>query len=120
MKNIRVLLVEDNEDDVELTLDALGDLGMKEVAVASDGAEALELLQVLPRPDLVLLDLRLPMLDGLEVLARMRIAPDLKSIKVVVLTSSENPRDVAVCRSLGVTAYLSKPLNGEALLECLK
>lgn len=119
MKRMRVLVVEDNADDVELTLDALEELNFAQVEVASDGAQALTLLQRGPVPDLVLLDLRLPLLDGLEVLARLRSSQALKAIKVVVLTSSESPRDMAVCQSLGVTGYLGKPLNGAALLACL-
>ena len=119
MSNIRVLLVEDNRDDVELTLWALGELGLDQVAVAWDGAEALRLLKQGPLPDLVLLDLRLPLVDGLEVLARMRSDQELKAIKVIVLTSSENPMDKAACQGLGVTAYLGKPLDGAALLKHL-
>jgi CheY-like chemotaxis protein len=119
MKAIRILLVEDNEDDVELTLWALGQVGLKDVTVAWDGAEALRVLQAGPPADLVLLDLRLPLVDGLEVLARLRSDPVLKAIQVAVLTSSENPMDIAACRSLGVTAYLGKPLDGKALLAAL-
>ena len=115
MKDLKVLLVEDNVDDVELTLDALGELGVVQVEVACDGVEALDRLQRGPVPDLLLLDLRLPLVDGLEVLARLRSQQDLKAIKVVVLTSSESPRDMAVCKSLGVTAYLSKPLDCKQL-----
>jgi CheY-like chemotaxis protein len=112
----RVLLVEDNEDDAELTLWALGQVGLKEVQVAWDGAEALAVLKAGPAPDLVLLDLRLPLVDGLEVLARLRSDPDLKGLKVIVLSSSESPLDKAACQALGVTAYLGKPLDGQALL----
>ena len=119
MNDLRVLLVEDNADDVELTLWALGEIGLTSVEVAWDGAEALRMLQAGPVPDLVLLDLRLPLVDGLEVLARLRSDQELKAIKVVVLTSSENPLDKAACQSLGVTAYLGKPLDGSALLRSL-
>ena len=120
MTSIRILLVEDNADDAELTTWALAQVGLRDVAVAWDGAQALASLQAGPLPDLVLLDLKLPLVDGLEVLARMRSDPALKGIKVVVLTSSENPLDKAACRALGVTAYLGKPLSGKALLEHLQ
>ena len=119
MKDPRILLVEDNGDDAELTLWALGQVGMTDVQVAWDGAEALRMLQEGPSYDLVLLDLRLPLVDGLEVLARLRSSPDLKHLKVVILTSSENPKDKAACQSLGVTAYLGKPLAGKRLLSLL-
>jgi CheY-like chemotaxis protein len=115
----RVLLVEDNEDDAELTQWALGQVGLRDVQVAWDGAEALATLKAGPAPDLVLLDLRLPLVDGLEVLARLRSDPDLKGLTVIVLSSSESPLDRAACQALGVTAYLSKPLDGKVLLTYL-
>lgn len=110
MNEIPMLLVEDNADDVELTLWALRETGQTQVTVAWDGMEALKLLKGGLAVELVLLDLRLPLVDGLEVLARLRSDPALKPIKVVVLTSSENPKDMAACKALGVAAYLSKPL----------
>lgn len=121
MKNQEVLVVEDNADDLELTLWALEAVGVdrEQVTVATDGREALGLLMDGPAPTLMLLDLRLPLVDGLEVLARMRSDQNLKGIKVVVLTSSENPRDQAVCQALGVAAYLGKPLDGELLRALL-
>jgi len=115
MTRTRILLVEDNADDVELTRWALAEAGHTDVTVAPDGAEALRLLKGGLAVDLVLLDLRLPLVDGLEVLARMRSDPALKPLKVIVLTSSENPKDVAACQALGVAAYLGKPLDGAAL-----
>jgi CheY-like chemotaxis protein len=119
MKDFRVLLVEDNADDVELTLWALSEVGLKDVTVAWDGAQALTLLREGLAPGLVLLDLRLPLVDGLEVLSRLRCCPEFKAIKVVVLTSSEDPLDRASCQALGVTAYLGKPLDGKALVSRL-
>ena len=119
MSEHRILLVEDNADDAELTLWALGQVGLTEVQVAWDGAEALRVLQEDPGVTLVLLDLRLPLVDGLEVLASLRSFPTLKHLKVVILTSSENPMDQAACQSLGVTAYLGKPLVGKILMRIL-
>ena len=119
MTPTRILLVEDNADDAELTLWALGEAGLDSVTLARDGAEALRLLLGGLGVDLVLLDLRLPLLDGLEVLGRMRSDPTLKPLRVVVLTSSENPMDMAACKALGVAAYLSKPLDVRNLLRHL-
>ena len=118
MNPLRVLLVEDNRDDAELAVWALREVGITEVAVAWDGTHALELLGSIT-PDLVLLDLRLPLMDGLDVLAEIRRDPRLKHLRVIILTSSENPRDMAACQALGVTAFLSKPLDGELLLTYL-
>ena len=119
MSELQILLVEDHPDDAELTLWALGKVGLHAVQTVRDGAEALRVLKEGPAVDLVLLDLRLPLVDGLEVLARMRSDQELKGIKVMVLTSSENPRDKAICQSLGVCADLGKPLDPEALLKHL-
>ena len=119
MTNLRIMLVEDNADDAELALWALGEVGLKDVQVAWDGAQALRVLQEDAGFDLVLLDLRLPLVDGLEVLARLRSSPALKHLAVVILTSSENPMDKAACQSLGVTAYLGKPLVGTSLVKAL-
>jgi CheY-like chemotaxis protein len=119
MKELRVLLVEDDSDDVELTRWSLGQIGIDQIEVALDGSQAMNRLRHRPLPGLVLLDLRLPLVDGLEVLARLRSDPELKAIPVVVLTSSENPLDRTACLALGVAAYLSKPLDGAALKAVL-
>ena len=115
MKDLKILVVEDDPDDAELTLWSLRAQGIEQVTLASDGSEALRLLGEGLAPQVVLLDLRLPLVDGLEVLTRMRSDQALKAIKVIVLTSSENPRDQAVCQGLGVTAYLGKPLDAKLL-----
>jgi two-component system response regulator len=119
MNQLRVLLVEDDSDDVELTRWSLGQIGIDQIEVAMDGAQAMDLLRNRPLPGLVLLDLRLPLVDGLEVLARLRSDPELKAIPVAVLTSSENPLDRTACLALGVAAYLSKPLDGAVLKAVL-
>jgi len=119
MLNLSVLLVEDNADDKELAIWVLGKIGLRSITFARDGQEAVNMLHgngkagVEPscRPDIILLDLRLPRIDGLDVLRRIRADERTKDIKVFALTSSEDPRDVQACKELGVTAFLSKPLG---------
>jgi len=111
-----ILLVEDNPDDVELTLRALqGSNVANRVTVARDGVEALDYLLIpgkLPRtPELVLLDLKLPRLDGLEVLRRMRADERTRLLPVVVLTSSTEEEDMVKSYSLGANSYVRKPVN---------
>jgi CheY-like chemotaxis protein len=103
-----ILLVEDNPDDESLTQRALrrGDWGA-EVIVAHDGAAALETLEAMAElPDLVLLDLKLPKLDGTEVLRRIRETDRTRRLCVVVFTSSGEPRDIALCHGLGCNSYV--------------
>jgi CheY-like chemotaxis protein len=108
-----ILLVEDNPDHEALTIRALrkNHIG-NEVVVARDGAEALELLfekNILPQ--VVLLDLKLPKIDGLEVLKRMRADPRTHLLPVVVLTSSDEERDMLSSYQLGANSYVRKPEN---------
>lgn len=122
MTDLTVLLVEDNRDDEELALWSLKKTGFSKVTVAHDGLEALSMLFSEPEkqlPDIVLLDLRLPKIDGLEVLRQLRCDDRTKALKVFVLTSSEDPQDKKVCSELGVVAFFSKPLEGEKLAQHL-
>jgi two-component system response regulator len=120
-----VLLVEDNKDDQVLALWVLNKLGLNNVTVASDGLEALHLLHgnsgagvdVSCKPDIIILDLRLPKLDGLDVLRRLRSDERTKDISVYALTSSEDPYDKQVCNELGVPAFFAKPLTEKAVLD---
>ena len=117
MKDARdglILLIEDNPDDVELTRLALRetDLPMRMV-VARDGVEAVEALlgaQAI-HPQLVLLDLKLPKLNGLDVLSRMRADERTRHLPVVVLTSSLEDEDLAKCYALGANSYVRKPVD---------
>lgn len=111
-----VLLVEDNPEDAELALRALAAHGLREsVAVARDGVEAIEHLTQTPHlPRVILLDLKLPRLDGADVLRRVKRDPRWQSIPVVVLTSSREPSDVAECYRLGANSYVVKALEAEA------
>ena len=115
---IHILLVEDNAGDVRLTREALREGRVRNtLSVAKDGAEALAMLrhQPLPgegpRPDLVLLDLNLPKVDGRQVLAEMKGDPDLRRIPVVVLTTSKAEEDVLRSYDLHANSYITKPVD---------
>ena len=110
---VDILLVEDNPNDAELTQRALKkvNLGAK-IVVARDGAEAIEyLLGNRSKPKVVFLDLKLPKIDGIEVLRRTREDSRTRSIPVVVLTSSQEERDISECYKLGVNSYVVKPVE---------
>lgn len=115
-----LLFVDDCENDIELTLGALESIGLKErVVVARDGVEALEYFsgegqfagRGNPIPKLVLLDLKLPRINGMEVLKAIRENERLRDVPVVMLTSSREPRDVAEGYRLGINAFVVKPVN---------
>lgn len=120
---VEILLVEDSPDDLELALRALKKANLtNRVATARDGQEALDFLfcegiysnrRVSDVPRLILLDLKLPKVDGLEVLARIKTAPRTKMIPVVIMTSSGEQSDLVESYQLGVNSYLRKPVNFE-------
>jgi CheY-like chemotaxis protein len=116
----RILLVEDSPNDVELTLTALAEHRLaNEVVVVSDGEQALSYLhregnykmRAEGNPVVVLLDIKLPKVDGLEVLQRMRSHPKLRTVPVVMLTSSREEQDIVRSYNLGVNAYVVKPVD---------
>src|SRR5215475_2605075 len=112
-EEIDILLVEDNPNDAELTQRALkkSAIGAR-LAIARDGAEALEYLSGgRPKPKVIFLDLKLPKIDGIEVLRRVRADPNMRSMPVVVLTSSQEERDITECYRLGVNSYVVKPVE---------
>lgn len=118
-----ILLAEDNPADVYLIREALREHGVDAtLRVASDGREVLQLIcpekagAAVPRLDLIILDLNLPRHDGIEILERRRGSAELASVPVVVLTSSDSPRDQKVANQLGATCYLRKPSNLEEFL----
>lgn len=125
-----ILLAEDNPADVYLIREALREHGVDAtVRVASDGREVLQLIcpegagAAVPHLDLIILDLNLPRHDGIEILERLRGSAQLAEVPVVVLTSSDSPRDQKVANQLGATCYLRKPSSLEqflALGEVLK
>jgi len=107
-----ILLVEDNPDDIELTVSTLKQHGVAaDIAVAEDGVEALEYLSSHDVPDLLVVDLKLPRMNGLELLQRMRADPRTRLVPVVVLTSSIEEEDVARCYEAGANSYVRKPVN---------
>jgi CheY-like chemotaxis protein len=125
----RILLVEDNPNDVELTLAALAEHHLaNEVVVLRDGAEALDYLygrgahasRQDNNPALVLLDLKMPKVDGLEVLRQMKADARLKTIPVVMLTSSREEKDLIESYRLGVNAYVVKPVDFPEFVDAVK
>ena len=125
----RILLAEDNERDVELTLAALDEHNLaNEVVVARDGAEALDYLygrgefagHANGLPVVVLLDLKMPKVDGLEVLRIMRDDSTLKHVPVVMVTSSREEQDLVRSYELGVNAYVVKPVDFQKFVESVK
>jgi CheY-like chemotaxis protein len=125
----RILMVEDDPKDVELTLTALGDYNLtNEVVVVHDGEEALDYLyrrgsfkeRNSENPAVLLLDLKLPKVDGLEVLQQIKSDETLKMIPVVVLTSSREERDMVASYKLGVNAYVVKPVEFHQFVNAIK
>ncbi len=117
-EDIQILLVEDNPGDVRLTIEALrGAKVANDLHVVGDGEEAIEFLRQTgryteaPRPDIVLLDLNLPRLDGREVLANIKSDRDLSKIPIIVLTSSTAERDIQQAYELHANCYISKPVD---------
>lgn len=125
----RILLAEDNERDVELVLDALEEHHLaNEVSVVRDGAEALDYLyqrgayasRVDGLPIVILLDLKMPKMDGLEVLRQIKGDPRLKIVPVVMMTSSREEQDLVQSYQLGVNSYLVKPVRFQQFVESVK
>ncbi len=116
---IEVLLVEDDANDVALTLRALQGAKLRNhVHVARDGAEALDFLQQ-HMPDLILLDLNLPKLNGREVLERIKNDDRLRHVPVIIVTSSEAEEDVAKSYRLNANAYVTKPIDPAVFLKAV-
>ena len=124
----RILLVEDSPNDVELTLTALAEHKLaNEVVVVGDGEQALNYLhregnfklRAEGNPVVVLLDIKLPKGDGLEVLQRMRTDPNLRSVPVVMLTSSREEQDIVRSYDLGVNAYVVKPVEFHKFVQAI-
>ena len=116
----RVIVVEDNEDDAAITMRGLGKVyPTLLVDLIVDGASAITRLtdREAERPELVFLDLKLPKVNGLDVLAAIRSAGATKELPVVVFTSSDEPRDVSRARELGCIAYLTKPIDWDEYIR---
>jgi CheY-like chemotaxis protein len=127
LRPAHVLLVEDNQDDIELTLEALKDSKVSmQIEVVTDGMAAMEFLHRegkyadKPRPDLVLLDLNLPKMDGREVLKEIRADENLTDIPVVVLTTSEDEGDILRAYKLHANCYIAKPVDFNRFTEIIR
>ena len=127
---IEILLVEDNPNDLELTLRALQKAKItNRVQVARDGEEALEFIfcqgshanrHIEDTPKVILLDLKLPKVDGLEVLRQIKADPRTRTIPIVVMTSSKEQNDVVESYQLGTNSYIVKPVNFERFAEAVQ
>jgi CheY-like chemotaxis protein len=126
MSEISILLVEDNEDDRFLTTRIIRKLPFElNLEVAKNGDDVLKLIQENEAgkqelPSLILLDLQLPKIGGIKLLTRIRERYNEHELPVIILSSSDNPGDIALCRELGIKGYLSKPLEIAALQKYLK
>jgi len=125
----RILLVEDDPKDVELTINALSEYCVvNEIAIARDGEEALDFLyrrgtfasRLEGNPVVILLDLKMPKLDGIQVLRHLKTDEQMRCIPVVVLTSSREDRDLVECYKLGVNAYVVKPIRFAEFVEAVR
>ena len=126
----QILLVEDNQMDVVLTLDAFKEAKLKnKVNVTRDGQEALDYLfgygkfgdrTLFPMPNLILLDLKMPGIDGFEVLRKIKSTDKLKRIPVVILTSSKEEGDRALSYDIGANSYLLKPVSFDGFTDVVK
>jgi CheY-like chemotaxis protein len=124
---VELLLVEDNASDVELVLHSLRKHNLaNRIRVARDGAEALDIVlgtngvPVADAPRLILLDLKLPRMDGLQVLSKLKADPRTRGIPVVVLTSSREDRDLQSCYKLGANSYIVKPVDFTRFAEAVR
>ncbi len=130
LENIDILLVEDNEDDMDLALHALRRKKLaNSIFVARDGEQALDFLFCRGAfahrsfdhpPKLMLLDLKLPMIDGMEVLKQVKGDPRTKTIPVVIMTSSKEERDLVAGYNLGANSYIQKPVDFDQFRETVK
>jgi two-component system response regulator len=127
MRPIEILLVEDSPSDTELTLEALRDFKVRNhVNVVEDGVQAMQFLRrqapydKAPRPDLIMLDLNLPRKDGREVLAEIKGDDHLKSIPIVVLTTSRADQDILRAYQLNANCYINKPVDFNQFLEVVR
>lgn len=130
MKKAKILLVEDNEMDVVLTLDAFKENRLvNEIQVARNGEEALKYVfgedqyadrEKHPLPDIILLDLKMPKVDGFEVLKKVKSALILKRIPIIILTSSKDEGDRIMGYDLGANSYLVKPVSFDGFMEVVK
>ncbi len=130
ISQVEILLVEDNPADIELTLHALKKYNLRNpIHVIKDGAETVDFLfctgkysgrEAQKNPKLILLDLKLPKMDGIEVLKKIKSNRKTKNIPVVMLTSSSQESDILRSYDLGVNSYIVKPINFESFMEAIE
>jgi len=128
--NIEILFAEDSEDDAMLTMRALKKSGLNnKLHHVKDGAEALDFMycrgvyasrNIQEHPKLILLDLKMPKVSGMEVLEKIKSDPDIKSIPVVILTSSQEDPDIKKCYDLGANSYIVKPVDSDKFFQSIK
>jgi len=128
--DIEILFVEDSMDDAKLTIRALTKSGLtNKLHHVKDGAEALDFIYCLKvyasrnikqHPKLILLDLKMPKVSGMEVLEKIKSDPDMKTIPVVILTSSKEDPDIKKCYALGVNSYIVKPVESDNFFQAIK
>lgn len=128
--DIEILFAEDSLDDAMLTMRALKKSGFaNKVHHVKDGAEALDFIygreayasrNINERPKLILLDLKMPKMSGMEVLAKLKSDPDFKSIPIVILTSSKEDPDIQKCYALGANSYIAKPVESDNFFQVIK
>jgi two-component system response regulator len=117
---VDILLVEDSDEDAELTLRTLKKQQLTKLHRCADGVEALEFLKAGRLPRVILLDLKLPKLNGLEVLRELKKSDATRSIPVVVLTSSKEDRDLQAAYALGVNSYIVKPVEFDKFVKAIE
>jgi CheY-like chemotaxis protein len=127
MKEIHILLVDDNEGDILLTREALEEAKIvNRISVAYDGMEAIRFLKKAPpfshgdTPDLILLDINLPKMDGKEVLSIIKSDPELKRIPVIMLTTSSSEKDILTSYNNYANCYITKPVDLERFMEVVR
>jgi CheY-like chemotaxis protein len=127
---VEILFAEDNIDDANLTIRALIKSGFtNKLHHVKDGAEALDFIyckgiyasrDIRENPKMILLDLKMPKVSGIQVLEKVKSDPDIKSIPVVILTSSKEDPDVKICYTLGANSYIVKPVDSNKFFEAIK
>jgi two-component system, chemotaxis family, response regulator Rcp1 len=126
MQQIHILLVDDNEGDILLTREALEEARIiNKISIAYDGIEAIRFLKSLPSfgtsvPDLILLDINLPKMDGTEVLGIIKSDPDLKRIPVIMLTTSSSEKDILASYDNYANCYITKPVDLERFMDVVR
>ena len=126
MQQIHILLVDDNEGDILLTREALEEARIiNKISIAYDGIEAIRFLKSLPsfgtsKPDLILLDINLPKMDGTEVLSIIKSDPDLKRIPVIMLTTSSSEKDILASYDNYANCYITKPVDLQRFMDVVR